>query len=141
MQKLWKTHRGGASRQGARSPQERLPTQYLTPLATANIVTDIYDSFEILTNYCFMYCFLMILIVLYFFTFLPLHVLNGELLGLSCGQNHLFITLQKYKKISRKPNAFPIIFKKKPCHIVSCPRRDRKSAASPCPSCDSTVIK
>jgi len=29
-----------------------------------------------------------------------------------CGQNHLFITLQKYKKISRKPNAFPIIFKK-----------------------------
>jgi hypothetical protein len=68
----------------------------------------------------------MILIVLYFFTFLPLHVLNGELLGLSCGQNHLFITLQKYKKISRKPNAFPIILKIKPCHIVSCPRRDKK---------------
>jgi hypothetical protein len=27
-------------------------------------------------------------------------------------KRHLFITLQKYKKISRKPNAFPIIFKK-----------------------------
>ena len=32
-------HRGGASRQGARSPRKRLPTQYLIPLATANIVT------------------------------------------------------------------------------------------------------
>ena len=44
--------------------------------------------------------------------FHSIHVLNGELLGLSCGQNNLFITLQKYKKISRKPNAFPIILKK-----------------------------
>ena len=39
---LWKKHekhRGGASRQGARSPRKRLPAQYLIQLATANIVT------------------------------------------------------------------------------------------------------
>ena len=40
LRKIYEKHRGGASRQGARSPQERLPTQYVIPLATANIVTE-----------------------------------------------------------------------------------------------------
>ena len=33
-----------------------------------------------------------------------LNVLNGELLGLFRGQNHLSYTLQRYKKILRLPN-------------------------------------
>ena len=39
------------------------------------------------------------------------NVLNGELLGLFCGRNHLSFTLQRYKKIPRLPNIQKHIFR------------------------------